>query len=78
MRPNNWEYALDASHGMGNFYAYDRGHSYLSYWEFGLGILGDRSEDERYMPQRNKIPIPTNLAATQLGAFYEYSEEDNL
>jgi hypothetical protein len=78
MRSNNWEYALDASHGMGNFYAYDRGDSYMSYWEFGLGILADRSEDGRYMPQRHKTPLPANLVATQIGVFYECSEEQNL
>lgn len=72
MRPNNWEYALDCSAGAGNMYAADEGNSYLSYWEFGLGIGGDGcSRIEDWYSQRDVEPIAAKYSVMQIGNCYE-------
>lgn len=75
MRPNNWEYALDCSAGMGNMYAADRGESYLSYWEFGLGVCRDGSKVEEWHNQQDMEPMATKYSATQIGTCYEKSSD---
>ena len=72
MRPNNWEYALDQSClSYSAFYAYEAGSSYLSLWEYGLGVSADQSYDERFTGQIHLKPLAPNLVATQLGVYYE-------
>ncbi|MEN8133244.1 MAG: hypothetical protein ABFS45_24325 [Pseudomonadota bacterium] len=72
MRPNNWEYALDqAAHVFGASYAAERGKSYLSLWEQGLGVVNDGSIEQDFMDQRQLSPVAPNIAATQLGVYYE-------
>lgn len=71
MRPNNWEYALDSSAGMGNMYAADRGESYLSYWEFGLGVCRDGSDVQVWHKQLGIEPISAKHTAIQIGTCYE-------
>jgi hypothetical protein len=79
MRENNWEFALDqAAASTAAFYAYDRGESYLSFWEHGLGIAWDGSEEASYVAQRELEPMAPRLAATQLGVYYELSPEDEI
>jgi len=79
MRPNNWEYALDqACHEFSAFYAADRGESYLSFWEYGLGLKADGTSDETYVNQRHQEPLAPNLVATQLGIYYELSPNEVL
>lgn len=73
MRPNNWEYALDCSAGMGNMYAADSGASYLSYWEFGLGVCKDGSNVDVWHFQRDMVPIAPKYVAMQVGICYEMS-----
>ena len=75
MRPNNWEYALDCSAGMGNMYAAESGASYLSYWEFGLGVCLDGSTVEEWHSQHNLKPIEPKYVAMQIGVCYEKSQE---
>jgi len=75
MRPNNWEYALDCSAGMGNMYAADRGESYLSYWEFGLGVCRDGSKVDVWHFQGDIEPIAPKFVAMQIGICYEKSQE---
>lgn len=52
MRENNWEYALDCSAGNGNFYAYMRGEAYLSYWENGIGLVSDGTQNMQWLAMR--------------------------
>jgi hypothetical protein len=76
MRENNWQYALDsASHGTSQMYLFMAGKSHFAMWHYGLGITDDRSEDKRFMPQRQVSPLPPNLAATHVGVFYQYAPE---
>lgn len=66
MRPNNWEYALDCSASTGNIYASDRGEAYLSYWEFGLGVLSDGKVVPEWANQIGAVPLTkdqTNIEA---------------
>lgn len=73
MRPNNWEYALDSSGGMGNIYAAERGEPYLSYWEFGLGLNRDGSTVPEWHAQRRNKPVAATYSAIQIGTWYESS-----
>jgi hypothetical protein len=75
LKPNNWEYALDSSAGMGNAYAADRGEAYLSYWQFGLGIGNDDSTVDEWHSQRGLEPILSKYAAIQIGLNYKKSVE---
>ena len=74
MRENNWEYALDCSAGNGNFYAFEGGAAYLSYWEHGVGLMADRSIDHHWFAMRqlqNRVP---SVAVAELGVHYTYSD----
>lgn len=75
MRPNNWEYALDCSAGTGNMYAAEGGESYLSYWEFGLGLCRDGSKVEEWYFQRGIEPIVAKFTVMQVGICYEKTEQ---
>ena len=70
MRENNWEYALDCSAGIGNWYASDRGESYLSYWEKGLGLSSDGTEIPVWRNQLGLIARPAAQAITEIGVYY--------
>jgi len=74
MRENNWEYALDASASMGNVYASERGDSYLSYWEYGIGIQHDKSEVQTFSKYALETPRKPSVAAIELGVYYEFAE----
>jgi hypothetical protein len=71
LRDNHWEYAKDASCSMGQVYAAEAGDSYLSYWQFGMGILHDRSESPVFRPQRTLTSRRPAEVATELGIYYE-------
>lgn len=70
MRENNWEYALDSSAGTGNMYASERGESYLSYWQYGIGISSDGSSVPGWKEMAVTRPVPVNVAAVQVGVWY--------
>jgi len=70
MRENNWEYALDSSATMGNMYASERGESYLSYWEHGIGLKSDKSPVTGWVDMRTLRPMPVNVTAVQVGVWY--------
>ena len=74
MRDNNWEYAKDASAGMGQVYAAEAGTSYLSYWQFGLGILHDRTASPVFHPHRTLTPRRPAEVATELGIHYQLAD----
>jgi len=74
MRPNNWEYALDNSATMGNVYASEAGESYLSYWEFGMGLSRDKTRVDAWYPQRWCASISPNILATQILINYKNAE----
>jgi hypothetical protein len=78
MRENNWEYALDCSAGMGNVYAADEGKAYLSFWELGIGIQLDGSENPVFRPYKDLIARSAALVATELGVYYSLSDEGAL
>jgi len=73
LRENNWEYALDCSAGMGNLYAAEAGEAYLSFWEKGIGINWDGTENPVYRPCRDQLPRRPALVATELGIHYALS-----
>jgi hypothetical protein len=70
-RSNNWEYALDCSARAGNVHASHLGESYLSYWEFGLGLGNDKTLLDNWYSQRASKPIPPNVLAKQIFINYE-------
>lgn len=73
MRENNWEYALDCSAGNGNFYAYERGEAYLSYWENGLGLVSDGTQDAHWLAMKHLPSRQPALVVTELGVYYSHS-----
>lgn len=74
MRENNWEYALDCSAGNGNFYAYMRGEAYLSYWENGIGLVSDGTQDMHWLAMQDlSIRLPA-IVVTELGVYYSLSD----
>lgn len=75
MRENNWEYALDASAGMGNTYAAEAGEAYLSYWKKGLGISWDDSELPEWRAQLRQTLRRPALAAIELGIHYTITDD---
>ena len=77
MRENNWEFALDASaHTTSALYASEKGQAYLSRWDHGLGVNGDKTIDENYWGQRHFAPMPANQVAAQLGVYYQLCSDD--
>ena len=76
MRENNWEYALDASADMGNWYAPDRGEACLSYWEAGIGIMHDGTIDAEWREMKDLVPRSAILAVTELGVHYSLSRQE--
>jgi hypothetical protein len=77
MRQNNWEYALDCSHGMGNVYAANGGEAYLSYWESGLGLSRDGTVLPVWHSQRSLTPRLPAQVAMELGVHYTCSDEES-
>lgn len=75
MRENNWEYALDCSAHMGNYYAADRGDAYLSYWSKGLGISWDGTEVSQWRKQLN---LQARAAAQVLEELSVYFPSSNI
>lgn len=75
-RENNWEYALDASVGMGNFYSFEAGHAHLSYWEHGIGIYDDGTQDPKWRNMRSLPPRPAIHVMVELGIYHTISQED--
>jgi hypothetical protein len=69
LRPNNWEYTLDASAGMGQVYAADRGETYLSYWEFGIGVSANGEALPDWRRYRDATPWPASLVAAQIAVY---------
>lgn len=70
-RDNHWEYAKDASCSMGQVYAAEAGHSYLSWWQHGLGILHDGTASDVFHTQRTLTPRRPAEVATELGIYYQ-------
>ena len=70
MRENNWEYALDNSATMGNMYASERGESYLSYWQYGIGLDSKKEPVSTWFDMKNLKPVAPNITATQIGVWY--------
>ena len=75
MGENNWEYALDCSAGNGNFYAFERGESYLSYWEHGIGLIADRTIDHHWFAMRHLTARSHSFGIAELGINYMYAED---
>lgn len=76
LRENNWEFALDQACGsLRASYACERGEAYLSIWEYGLGVVGDGTLDRQFLAQHDAEPIAVNLAAIQIGTYYQLAPE---
>jgi hypothetical protein len=73
MRENNWEYALDCSAGMGNVYAEKSGESYLSFWQFGVGLDSNTAPLEDWVSQRCLERVAPARTVAQIGAWYTFS-----
>jgi len=77
MRENNWEYALDSSAPtLGKHYSAEAGHSYLSYWEHGIGIFYDGTIVPEWRMMKDLAPRAAALVATELGVYYSLSPQD--
>lgn len=74
MRENNWEYALDCSAGMGNWYAMHRGEAHLSSWSRGIGRKHDGSVDHEWQAMRRLPQRPPARVAMELGVAYAFSD----
>ena len=76
MRENNWEYALDvAAPRASSMYATQRGESYFSYWQHGLGVLHDGNIDPEVEKYRYMEPVKPNIIAAQIGAYYKWGDQ---
>ncbi|QGN54174.1 hypothetical protein [Novosphingobium sp. Gsoil 351] len=74
MRANNWEYALDCSASTGQFYAADRGQSYLTNWLEGMGRREEVEVDPTWLAAATSTPRPASTVAIELGVAYAHSE----
>lgn len=75
MRPNNWEYLGDNACGTGQMYAAMEGRSYMSLWEYGLGITIEHETDPAWYSQRDAIPLSAATLAVALGIYYELNTD---
>ncbi len=73
---SNWEYALECSAGIGNLRASRLGRSYLTHWEFGLGLGIDKTVLDNWFLQRASRAIPPNVLAAQILISYEQMQRD--
>jgi len=73
MRENNWEYALDSSAGMGNFYAAESGSAYLSFWEKGIGNASDGSVVPVFKAYEDLTARQPEWTAVQLAVHDRYT-----
>jgi ADP-ribosylglycohydrolase/5-methylcytosine-specific restriction endonuclease McrBC regulatory subunit McrC len=78
IRENNWEYALDCAAGAGNSYSADRGEAYLSFWDNGIGINPDGTENQVYHPCKDLSPRCTTVVVTELGVYCELSSKQRI
>ena len=74
MRANNWEFALDCSAGMGNYYAAESGEAYLSIWKNGLGMRGDKVPDPHWSALRHLDRRPSSVTVAELGVHYSFGD----
>lgn len=74
MRANNWEYALDCSVGTGNYYAYERGEAYLSYWQSGIGLVADGTLDVHWRNMKELTSRPASATVSELGVQYSLAD----
>lgn len=73
-RANNWEYALDCSASMGQFYAAQRGEAHLWLWENGLGVQGDGQAIHEWQKMRQLVSRPPAQVTAELGVAYVFGE----
>jgi hypothetical protein len=75
MRPNNWEYLGDNACGTGQMYAAMDGRSYMSLWEYGLGINAEHDPDPDWHSQRDAVALSAATLAVSLGMYYELNDD---
>jgi ADP-ribosylglycohydrolase len=68
MPASSFECAKGWSGGWSHFYAADRGDSYLSYWDDGVGLRDDRMPVQGWIEQRTLTPLPWAELAIELAA----------
>jgi ADP-ribosylglycohydrolase len=76
MRKNNWEFALDCSAHMGQYYAAERGEAYLSYWAKGLGVSLDGTEVSMWRKQMNLQVRSAAQVIDDLSVYFPLSNSD--
>jgi ADP-ribosylglycohydrolase len=76
MRKNNWEFALDCSAHMGQYYAAERGDAYLSYWAKGLGVSLDGTEVSMWRKQMNLQVRSAAQVIDDLSVYFPLSNSD--
>lgn len=73
MRPNNWEYALDCSAGIGNWYAFERGEAFLSYLNPSAEQIQNGTFDDRWQAISSLPQRPSSKIAIELGVAHAFS-----
>ncbi len=68
MPGSSFECAKGWSGGWSHFYAADRGDSYLSYWDDGVGLRDDQMPVQGWIEQRTLTPLPWAELAIELAA----------
>lgn len=76
MRETNWQLAVESTGGFGSMYAADAGVTYLSRWEFGLGISMTGEKIDPWFGQRQLSRIPSALVVGAIGTCYALSDPD--
>jgi hypothetical protein len=68
LREINWELALDTATGMDNVYADHAGQTYLSRWEFGLGVSATGEKNRVWYDQREVEPHSYKVTGGGIGS----------
>jgi ADP-ribosylglycohydrolase len=73
---NKLKYAARLSGGFGQMYAADAGNTYLSYWQYGLGVSSDGTLIAPWHEQTSLAAIPHMHTGTQLQVHEFFNQHD--
>jgi hypothetical protein len=73
-----WGNISARSQKIGNFYAADRGEAYLSFWEKGIGMNGDGTENATYRPYKDLSPRRAIVVLKELSVHRKFSSKQEL
>ena len=77
MRENNWEYALDASHGLGNVYTADAGGTYLSHYQSWEKCSGRTAENPPWRSDGEMGCRNADWVAVEIAVHLTYSRSQD-